>query len=182
MKKCRACKKQFEPWNSLAIACSIPCAREVARVKREKQERKEQRELRQKLKTRSEHMQEAQKAFNAYIRERDASLPCISCGKTNPPWTRGGQWDCGHYRSTGACPELRFEPLNAAKQCKQCNSHLSGNAVDMRVGMVRKLGTKTVEWLEGSHEPRKYTIEELQQIKAEYRHKTRELKRRREAA
>jgi hypothetical protein len=65
---------------------------------------------------------QAQQAFNAYIRARDADLPCISCGETNPPDLHGGQWDCGHFKTVGANPELRFEERNAHKQCKSCNA------------------------------------------------------------
>ena len=82
----------------------------------------------------------------------------------------------GHYRSVGACPELRFEPLNIHRQCVKCNRNLSGNAVEYRIRLVLRIGAETVAWLEGPHEPRKYTVEEIKTIKAEYRAKTRELK------
>ena len=35
---------------------------------------------------------------------------------------------------------------------------------------------EAVEWLEGPHEPKKYTVEELKAMAAGYRAKTRELK------
>lgn len=82
----------------------------------------------------------------------------------------------GHYRSVGACPELRFEPLNIHRQCVKCNRNLSGNAVEYRIRLVQRIGAETVAWLEGPHEPRKYTVDEIKTIKAEYRAKTRELK------
>jgi hypothetical protein len=42
---------------------------------------------------------------------------------------------------------------------------------------VKRIGADKVDWLEGPHEPKRYTIEELKTIKAEYRAKTKELKR-----
>jgi hypothetical protein len=46
----------------------------------------------------------------------------------------------------------------------------------MRIGMIKKIGLARVEWLEGYHEPRKYTIPEIIEMKALYRAKVRELK------
>lgn len=71
---------------------------------------------------------------------------------------------------------MRFEPLNVWKQCAPCNTHLSGNLVNYRISLLQGMGAEKVEWLEGPHEPRKYTVEEIKTIKAEYRAKTRELK------
>jgi hypothetical protein len=137
----------------------------VQRDRREIQVRKE------KLKSRADHLREAQQAFNEYIRLRDAHRPCVSCGRHHE-----GQYHAGHYRSVGANPELRFEPLNVWKQCAPCNTHLSGNLVNYRISLLQEIGAAKVEWLEGPHEPRKYTVEEIKTIKAEYRAKTRELK------
>ena len=43
--------------------------------------------------------------------------------------------------------------------------------------LVRRIGITNVEWLEGPHEPQKYTVEELKALTAKYRALTRELKR-----
>ena len=80
-------------------------------------------------------------------------------------------------RSVGACPELRFCELNVHKQCSACNNHKSGNIVEYRINLVKKIGVEQVEWLEGSHEPKKYTIEQIKSIQTEYKNKLRELKR-----
>ena len=96
--------------------------------------RKEDRAKREKLKSRAQWLKEAQQAFNAWIRLRDADKPCISCGRHHE-----GQWYAGHYLSTGARPELRFEPLNVHKQCSACNTHLSGNLVLYRAELVRRI-------------------------------------------
>ena len=185
MKKCRACKEKFEPFNSLHVACSPGCALQVARKalnkdtkEKAKEQRKWVREQKQRLKTKGEHTREAQQAFNAYIRERDRNRPCISCGTYTPGGDpRGGVWDCSHYRSVGACPELRFEELNAHKGCKNCNRDKSGNIVEYRISLVQRLGQEAVGWLEGPHDPKRYTIDDLKAIKTKYRALKRDIKR-----
>lgn len=181
----RTCRAPFVPAQTFQTWCSPDCAVVIARAKQDKQrkaiDQRERREIKvrkQKLKSRAEHMREAQAVFNAWIRERDRLLPCISCDATpcDTGLLTGSRWDAGHYRSVGACPELRFEPLNVHRQCVKCNQHLSGNAVEYRIRLVQRIGQAAVDWLEGQHEPKKYTIDELQQIKAAYRQKLRELK------
>jgi len=72
---------------------------------------------------------------------------------------------------------LRFCELNVHKQCSVCNNHRSGNIVEYRINLVKKIGAEQVEWLEGSHKPEKYTIEQIKEIRAEYQLKLKELKR-----
>lgn len=181
MRKCRQCKRELPPkkksdkWQSLGW-CDVDCmstyGREKSIEQREKAWRKEKRDRKERIKSKSDHAREAQQVFNSWVRERDAAEPCISCGRHHQ-----GQYHAGHYRSVGAAPELRFEPLNVHKQCAPCNNHLSGNAIEYRIRLVEKIGQDAVEWLEGLHEPKRYTIEELKEIKALYRRKLRELKR-----
>lgn len=182
MRKCRVCKSEYEPRNSLQMVCGAACAiafarrRDEARQKaRAAHERKRLREARERIKTRSEWAREAQAAFNAWVRERDAGLPCISCGRDHQ-----GQWHAGHYRSVGAAPELRFEPLNTHRQCAPCNTHKSGNAIEYRINLVQRIGEAAVQWLEGPHEPKKYTIDELKEIKRTYAARARQLRKERE--
>lgn len=179
-KKCdnRACRASFVPSRSFQSWCSPDCALVIARQKQDRErksldkvERKAIRAARERVKSRAEHMKEAQTAFNAFIRERDRDLPCISCGRHHQ-----GQWHAGHYRTVGANPELRFELLNVHKQCAPCNNHKSGDIVNYRINLVAKLGAKAVEWLEGPHEPQRYSIEDLKSIKAKYRALVREMK------
>ena len=186
-KKCRVktCRTSFIPRQPFQTWCSPDCAVVIARGKQEKArkslaqiERREIKVRKEKLKSRADHLREAQAAVNEYVRLRDAHLPCISCDSmpNDNDLMTGSRWDAGHYRSVGACPELRFEPLNIHRQCVKCNRNLSGNAVEYRIRLVQRIGAETVAWLEGPHEPRKYTVEEIKTIKAEYRAKTRELK------
>lgn len=182
-RKCKTCRELFRPRNTLQKTCSPICALEFARTQGDKIARAAIRRQREKLKTRGQWLKEAQAAFNAFIRERDHDQPCISCGTFSAPGSRGGDWDCGHYRSTGANPELRFCELNAAKQCKRCNQHLSGNVVNYRINLERRIGSESLAWIEGPHEPKKHTIDDLKQIRDGYRAKRRALiKQRKEAA
>ena len=129
------------------------------------------RQKRESLKSKAQHAKDAQQAFNAFIRERDADQPCISCGRWHT-----GQYHAGHYLSVGAHPELRFEESNVHKQCAPCNTHLSGNAVLYRQGLIARLNIGVVEFLEGPHDPRRDTIESLQRIKAHYTTLTKQLR------
>ena len=186
-KKCRVatCRASFVPARLSQAVCSPACAildaqknQEKARKAIDQRERREIKVRKEKLKSRAEHLREAQAAVNEYVRLRDAHLPCISCDSmpSDNNLITGSRWDAGHYRSVGACPELRFEPLNIHRQCVKCNRNLSGNAVEYRIRLVHRIGAETVAWLEGPHEPRKYTVEEIKDIKAHYRALSRELK------
>lgn len=130
----------------------------------------------------------AQSAFNAFIRERDEGKPCPSCGTYHPPMIFGGQWDCGHFMGVGARPELRFEEKNAYRQCKACNGGSGRFAAKnatvharYRETLIEWYGLPLVEWLEGPHEAKHYSKEDLENIAAKYRRKTRELKKQRAA-
>ena len=180
-KKCRVCRETYTPSKPLQVVCSPSCALLHAKQKGEKErkalekiERKAIRDVKERVKPRAEYMKEVQQVFNAWVRERDADQPCISCGRHHQ-----GQWHAGHYRTTKAAPELRFEPLNVWKQCAPCNNHKSGDIVNYRINLVEKIGAEKVAWLEGPHEPKKYSIEDLKAITAMYRALVREARRER---
>lgn len=186
-KKCRVamCRASFVPARIGQAVCSPACAmidaprhEPKARKALADMERKDIKVRKEKLKNRADHLREAQAAVNEYVRLRDASLPCISCDSTpnDNDLMTGSRWDAGHYRSVGACPELRFEPLNIHRQCVKCNRNLSGNAVEYRIRLVLRIGAEKVAWLEGLHPACKYTVDEIKAIKAKYRAKTREIK------
>lgn len=178
-KKCRVCRETYTPSKALQVVCSPSCALLHAKQKGEKErkalakiERKAIREAKEKIKPRAAYMKETQSAFNAWVRARDADQPCISCGRHHQ-----GKYDAGHYRSVGSNPALRFEPLNCHRQCVPCNQHKSGNAIEYRIGLVARIGAEKVAWLEGRHEAKRYTIDDLKEIKTKYRAMTRELQR-----
>ena len=155
--------------------CSAECLVEHDREKRRKAaERKIKQadaKARERVKTRSEWQKEAQQAFNAYIRERDKDLPCISCGRHHQ-----GQYHAGHYRTTAAAPQLRFDERQVWKQCAPCNNHLSGNIPNYRPALIDKIGLAEVEAIEADCRIHRWTIDELKQIKAEYKAKLKALK------
>lgn len=169
-KKCRACGDVFTPTRSTQVACGISCAINHAQAVNAKKEAKALREAKARIKTRQQWMKEAQVSFNKYIRVRDAGQPCISCGRHHT-----GQYHAGHYLSVGARPELRFDEANVHLQCAPCNNHLSGNIVLYRKGLIAKIGLEAVERLEGNHQPKKYTTDELKSIKAHYNALAKEL-------
>jgi hypothetical protein len=116
----------------------------------------------------------AQKAFNEFIRLRDASLGCVSCDK---PATWSGQWHAGHYKTTGARPDLRFNEDNCHKQCSVCNNHLSGNLGNYRASLYQKIGLDRFADLEfDPQEPKKFTAADYKNIHATYAGKVKELK------
>ena len=186
-KKCRVatCGASFIPSRMGQAVCSPACAlidgpRHAPKARKALAdiERRDIKVRKEKLKSRADHLREAQAAVNEYVRLRDAQLPCISCDSTpnDKDLMTGSRWDAGHYRSVGACPELRFEPLNIHRQCVKCNRNLSGNAVEYRIRLVQRIGAEKVAWLEGLHAPCKYTVDEIKAIKAKYRAMTKELK------
>ena len=128
--RCKICRDKFEPKYFLQKACLNPkCLAEWARLEREDKADKVHRVKKKALKDNDKSLRTktAQASFNAFIRARDKDLDCISCKRNNDEvagsdsWTVGGAWDCGHFLTRGAFPELRFEELNANKQCKTCN-------------------------------------------------------------
>lgn len=190
-RKCKApgCKGLFESSQPFRTWCSPACGLAIAQAKLAKQakeakkiERAADQVKRETLKTRSDWIKDAQKAFNAFIRARDLGRPCICCGQPLGDQQFGGSFDAGHYRSVGSAPHLRFEENNVHAQRKQCNQHGGGRAVDYRVGLIRRIGLEAVEALEADQAPRRHTVDELRQITATYRQKTRDIEKAREAA
>lgn len=182
-KTCRYCKAKFIPKPIGAIVCSIDCAqgligkrkqREYLKV--EAQDRKETKTRLTAHKTRSQWMKEVQIEFNKFIRLRDINCLCICCDKpllgSNET---GGQYDCGHYRSVGSAPHLRFDERNAHAQRKQCNRWGSGRAVNYRLGLISRIGLMAVEALEADQTPKHYAIQDLIELKKYYKNKSKQL-------
>ena len=180
-RRCPACRVMFVPARTAQAVCGeIECAiehgksekgRAIAGKALAKVGRRDIKVRKEKLKSRADHLKDTQQAFNAWVRARDAALPCVSCGRHHQ-----GKYDAGHYRTVGSNPALRFEPMNCHRQCSPCNTRLSGNIVNYRIELVRRIGAEALEWLEGPHEAKKYTVDELKAMTAEYRAKTKELK------
>jgi hypothetical protein len=85
------------------------------------------------MKSVSKLIQECQAVFNSFIRKRDAGLPCISCDA--PYFT-----DCGHLFKKSTRPAMRFNPMAAHGQCRECNSKDDGNYEKFCQGIAVRYG------------------------------------------
>jgi len=173
-KACKHCGRDFLPFSSTQTVCGRLCASRFVKAQR-KAEIQTTRARREALKRIPDLIKEAQTAFNAFIRARDAGLPCICCGKPFEPQKPGGSADAGHFRSRGAAPHLRFNEDNCFAQRKNCNRPGGATYVAFRAGVVSRIGLERVEALEASNQVHKWTADELRAIKAEYREKLKEL-------
>lgn len=188
-RKCTVCREWFHPVRAEQYVCSYECAcvhgkaandaakaekqrkEKKRRLEEEKADRQRQAERRMAVKPLSYFIKQAQHAFNEFIRYRDRDLPCISCGRHHD-----GQYHAGHFRTTGASPELRFDEDNCHKQCSACNNHLSGNLTAYRPALIAKIGQARFDALMGSHALPKWTRDDYIRIRDEYREKLRDLK------
>jgi hypothetical protein len=112
---------------------------------------------------------------------------CISCAKPNMDWA------CGHFKTVGAHPELRFDEKNVELQCNMyCNKNLSGNITGNKStrgyqqGILDAYGErKQIERLEylNSLRPKNgwSDCEELRRMRKEFAKRKRELKKKLEA-
>ena len=182
-RRCRKCKEYELVENGMiinnAFYCSDKCmtsyAIDQSTKLRAKRERTDIRKEKERIKTKADYLRDAQQAFNTFIRERDAGNPCISCGRHHQ-----GQYHAGHYQSVGAHPEMRFDEKNCYLQCAPCNNHLSGNIIEYRKTLLSQYGQSLLDYLEGAHKPKHYTIDDIKEITKKYRAKTRELKKSRQ--
>ena len=180
-RKCKGCGERFSKETMIITPVSAYCSYDClngsmkglikkGREKQEKEFKKETRRLKEESRPISWYKKKAQELFNKFIRLRDKDLPCISCGRHHQ-----GQYHAGHYRTVGACPELRFDELNCHKQCSVCNNHLSANLLEYRINLIKKIGEDKVNWLEGYHEPKRYRKEDLVELIKTYKAKIKSL-------
>ena len=156
-KECAVCTKPFQVFQSTQKVCSMGCAvkhKQVTEIRRDAKARREA----TKQQERSAWVDKAQKAFNAYIRARDRYRVCISCG------IECGKMNAGHYRTTKAAPQLRFNTYNCHKQCEQCNTYKSANITEYRPNLVIKIGEDRVIALESDQRLASHNIEYLKRV------------------
>ena len=188
-RKCKYCKKSTREYIvvNMSAFCNFDEAVKYANenkskgaaiIKKEENKKFARRKKAFKDNDKSLREKAAQSTCNAYIRKRDEGNPCISCGcEVNfNSYIGGSGVNAGHYKSRGAHASLRFDELNIHVQCFRCNVHLSGNPVPYRENLIDKIGLEKVEWLEGPHEPKKYTCEQLKEIELKYKQKLKSLK------
>ena len=162
-KKCKICKAYFTPQRPLQLVCQWKCAIDFAKDTKIKTVKKEVKEAKLKLKSRSDWLKDTQVVFNKYIRLRDQNDGCISCGSKS-----AYAYHAGHYRSIGSAGHLRFNELNCHRQCSACNTHLSGNLIQYRLGLIGKIGIHAVETLESDNDTVKWSVEEIKLLKAQF--------------
>jgi len=172
MAKCSFCKKQFTQFNSLNKVCSIKCAIELGKLKPVKVNYKRvnsqlKSEAKEKLETYSQKVNKVKVIFQKWIRERDKNEPCISCGTLT-----ANEWHASHFKKAETYSGVIFNEINVWRSCKKCNVFLNGNELNYRERLVKKIGLNQVialEDLANETRTKKWTIEELQQIKTKYK-------------
>lgn len=194
-RKCHECREWFIPAFSNVVWCSPECGAAIAIKRRDKERQKAIARLEKKRKQAAVEQRDkmkirkldvkplsyfaglAQAEFNAFIRERDAKLPCISCGRKHK-----GLYQAGHYRTVGSHPELRFDEDNCHRQCAPCNNHLSGNIACYTPNLIAKIGQQRFDALTGPHDPVRYRRDDYERIRSEYKAKRKSLRQQSEAA
>lgn len=165
--KCKNCKEKFEPVRFNQKYCFNKMCVDVwvqeAKVKNWKKTKKK---MQEDLETIQDLVKATQIVFNKYIRLRDKDELCISC-KQKPKKS-----NAGHYYNANNHWNVRFDENNVHLQCEHCNTFLSGNLINYRENLLKKIGAEEFNVLEGkSKVTRKFTKEELKEIIETYKKK-----------
>ena len=150
----------------LQTACSIPCALEIGRENERKAQSRAIRVRSVEAKPLQYWAARAQKAFNAYIRERDKDQPCITCGT----W-EAEEWHAGHWIPVGRSSALRFDEANVHRQCRQCNYFGAGRQDDYEMRLPARIGQAEVDRLKHAGREYRWTREQLQAVEGKYKTK-----------
>ena len=184
-RKCACCKNRFNvdgmivtPLQAFcSMAHAIEYSRREAPTVRRKRVRKDKREY---LADNLPHqLKLTQTACNRLVRLLDEGRCCVSCNKS---WA--DTFHAGHFKTRGAHPELRFDLRNIHGQCAGCNL-----AADRRKSMersvmesyeanlVQRYGQALVDYLNGPHEPKHYTCDQLREMRREFNAESKRLER-----
>ena len=149
-KKCKNkdCGKKFDQKRFGQICCDLDCAIEYSKQQSKAKERKLstewKKEIKAKHKTWSSYVKDVEIVFNAFIRERDKSMPCISCDALAETY----KLTAGHFWPT-TYQYLRFNEDNVHSQCWfNCNKNKHGNVNEYRIRLIQKIGEKRVKELD----------------------------------
>jgi hypothetical protein len=181
-RKCKHCK-EYQPVEEMvklpagwfcSTAAGIKFAMEKTKAVKSKAFTKQCNADRKKAKenTKGYQAKKAQDSFNRVMRALDIGQPCVSC---QTPYNQIKKKNAGHYRSVGAAPHLRFNEDNVWLQCEHCNTHKSGNAVEYRINLIKRIGVERVEALEADNTPVQYRIDDYKAIRLKYNLKFKEL-------
>jgi hypothetical protein len=170
-RKCKYCKSVFSPITTLQKNCFEPnCVTDWINEAKEKNWKKRKAKLKIDLMTVQDYIKLAQTVFNKYIRLRDAGNVCISCQKK--PLKKNS----GHFYNANNHWNVRFNELNVHLQCEHCNTYLSGNLINYRENLLKKIGEEEFNLLSvEAKKTRKFTAQELKEIIATYKQKIKEL-------
>ena len=168
-KKCRYCKCEFTPYNSLQKCCTnYECIKQAVKDAELKAWNKKKTKLKKDLMTASDWLKIAQQTFNKFIRERDKGQLCISCGQHI-----NGVKHASHYFSSGGHSNVRFNENNVHVSCYKCNVQLSGNLLNYQIAIRDKIGgEELIKLHELAHIEKKWSIDELKEIIKIYKEKT----------
>jgi len=171
MPRCKNCKEKFNPLRFNQKYClKSECINAFVNEVKTKEWGKRRKELKESLKTRTDYLKETQALFNRYIRIRDKSELCISCG--NKPLKK----NAGHYFSQGGHSNVRFDEDNVHLQCEHCNSYLSGNLLNYQIGIEKRIGPhRLFELHERAHIPKKWEIDELKELQKKIKEKIKKM-------
>ena len=178
LKKCKICKQEFEPKNKFQLVCSYTCANKYAKLHLKKEAenkwKQEKKVLKEKVKTITQLRNEVRVVFQKYIRMRDANECCISCGASVSKI-----WDASHFYPATPFTGLIFDEQNVHKSCRYCNTYLHGNLIAYGLGLIKRYGIEYKlqldnKALQGRY--KKYTREELNEIKSIYINKLKTIK------
>ena len=184
--KAEGCSVTYEKWTGHIQrqgVCQNPACllEKSAKNKAKKEARTAQKQRlqdsikREDLKSIKELLNDAQVYCNRYILLRDTGYRCISCDTTSPYV----DYAAGHYiaRGSGANSALRFHPFNINRQCNNhCNKNKSGNVLEYRKRLLKKIGSANVDYLENHPYPYRYTREDAIEIKQHFMAECRRLK------
>ena len=192
MARCKVCRDKFEPKYFLQKACFNPkCLAEWAKKDRETKADKAHAVKKKAFRLSDTKLQHdlTQTVFNKlrvlqekkWFADRGLEPECISCGKKNMDWC------CGHFKSRGAQGNLRYVQENTYLQCnKYCNMSLSGNISGTKttrgytVGLFDRFGdeeaARIIEYCETNTAVKKWTGEELQEMRKDFNLQIKELK------
>lgn len=105
------------------------------------------------------------KAFSEYVRRRDEGKGCVTCGKSY-------EWkvlQAGHFIG-GRNNSILFDERGVWGQCYICNIVKKGSGPEYYKFMLSQFGQDVIDDLiRISHETKKFTHEELQAMREDYK-------------
>ena len=167
-RKCKYCLERYTPKYSTTEPCpKYECRLRHLEANTAKINRANKAIARNEIKSYAQRLGEAKKVFQRWIRLRDKDKPCISCGSISST-----VWDGGHFKKAELYSGVIFNEYNVNIQCGKCNRFLGGNELNYRTGLIAKIGEQAVlnlEHLAEMSRMKKYTNEELEEIKLKYK-------------